>query len=71
LGRRGIFRSFSDRAGNPDAEMALLWVLNYSDGYHSLLDIAERSGLVFDAIRYAADVLLEQRLLKEQPGGER
>jgi aminopeptidase-like protein len=71
LGRRGIFRSFSDRAANPDAEMALLWVLNYSDGYHTLLDIAERSGLTFDAIRYAADVLLEQHLLKEQPGGER
>jgi aminopeptidase-like protein len=71
LGRRGIFRSFSDRAANPDAEMALLWVLNYSDGYHSLLDIAERSGLAFDAIRHAADVLLEQHLLKEQPGGER
>jgi aminopeptidase-like protein len=49
--------------------MALLWVLNYSDGYHSLLDIAERSGLAFDAIRYAADVLLEQRLLEEQLKG--
>jgi aminopeptidase-like protein len=69
LGRRGIFRSFSERVGNPDAEMALLWVLNYSDGYHSLLDIAERSGLAFDAIRYAADVLLEQRLLEEQLKG--
>jgi aminopeptidase-like protein len=68
LGRRGIFRSFSERAGNPDAEMALLWVLNYSDGHHSLLDIADRSGLAFNAIRYAADVLLEQRLLTEQSG---
>jgi aminopeptidase-like protein len=66
LGRRGIFRSFSERVGNPDAEMALLWVLNYSDGDHSLLDIAERSGLTFDAVRHAADVLLDQDLLSER-----
>jgi len=66
LGKRGIFRSFSERVGNPDAEMALLWVLNYSDGHHSLLDVAERSGLAFDAIRHAADILLEQRLLEEK-----
>jgi aminopeptidase-like protein len=65
LGRRGIFRSYSERGGNPDAEMALLWVLNYSDGHHSLLDIAERSGMAFDIIRFAADVLLEQNLMKE------
>jgi aminopeptidase-like protein len=66
LGRRGIFRSFSERVGNPDGEMALLWVLNYSDGDHSLLDIAERSGLTFDAVRHAADVLLDQDLLSER-----
>jgi aminopeptidase-like protein len=46
--------------------MALLWVLNYSDGDHSLLDIAERSGLTFDAVRHAADVLLDQDLLSER-----
>jgi len=70
LGRRGIFRSFSERARNPDFEMALLWVLNYSDGHYSLLDIAERSGLAFEAIRLAADVLIEQQLLEERPAGK-
>jgi aminopeptidase-like protein len=70
LSRRGIFRSFSERAGNVDVEMALLWVLNYSDGHYSLLDIAERSGLTFDAIRLAADVLIEQQLLEERPAGK-
>ena len=34
--------------------MAMLWVLNLSDGDHSLLDIAERSGLPFDAVADAA-----------------
>jgi len=28
-------------------ELAMLWVLNLSDGKHSLLEIAEKSGLPF------------------------
>jgi len=65
LGRRGIFRSYSERSNGADNEMALLWVLNLSDGNHSLLDIAERSGLKFDVIRNAADLLTEHGLLKQ------
>jgi aminopeptidase-like protein len=38
-------------------------VLNQSDGTHSLLDIAERSGLAFDTIKDAADMLLRHDLL--------
>lgn len=59
LGRRGLY----DSPGA--AEMAMLWVLNLSDGSHSLLDIAERSGLDFVDIRRAADALLEAGLLEE------
>ncbi len=64
LGRRGIYGSLggSTRA---DQELALLWVLNLSDGGHALLDIADRAGLPFAAIRGAADILLEHRLLAE------
>jgi len=46
-------------------EMALLWVLNMSDGTHSLLDISDRSGLDFDLIKNAANVLLDHKLLRE------
>lgn len=55
LGRRGL---------NP-GDLALLWVLNLSDGTRSLLDVADRSGLRFAAIRAAADALLEHDLLRE------
>ncbi len=48
-------------------EMAMLWVLNLSDGRYSLLDIAERAGLRFEAIRAAAHRLREHSLLKEVP----
>jgi len=57
LGRRGLYRLMG---GLPDAgtrELAMLWSLNLSDGDHSLLDIAERSGLRFEAIEQAAEAL--------------
>ncbi|GEM_PF-2691015 len=46
-------------------ELALLWVLNLSDGAYSLLDIAERSGCPFDAIKRAADAMLHHHLFKQ------
>jgi aminopeptidase-like protein len=56
LGRRGLYDGTADR-------MALLWVLNLSDGRHSLLDIAERAGLPFAAIVAAAAALRDAGLL--------
>jgi aminopeptidase-like protein len=47
-----------------DDQMARLWVLNLTDGDHSLLDIAERAGFPFERIRAAADVLLAADLLE-------
>ena len=43
--------------------MALLWVLNLSDGSQSLLDIADRAGIGFDLIADAADTLAGHGLL--------
>lgn len=70
LGRRGLYRALADRGADGDREMALLWVLNLSDGQHSLLEVAERSGLRFDAIREAATLLAEHDLLGEMAEGE-
>jgi len=62
LGRRGLYSTMggSDRR---ETEMAALWVLSLSDGGSSLLDVAERSGLPFAAVREAADALLACDLL--------
>jgi len=46
-------------------ELALLWVLNLSDGAHSLLDIAERAGCAFATIKRAADLLQDHDLLQQ------
>jgi len=64
LGRRGLYASVG--GGDPRAdELALLWMLNLADGRHSLLDIAERAGMPFEAIARAARLLSEHGLLKE------
>ena len=67
LGRRGLYRQIGGDDTGRQRELALLWVLNLSDGEHGLLDIAERSGMPFEAIQAAADALLEVELLREVP----
>jgi len=63
LGRRGLYGSTGGTTP-PGFEMALLWVLNLSDGHHSLLDIAERAGMPFSVVRGAADALAAHALLR-------
>ena len=63
LGRRGLYRSAGVNS-MPDEINAGLWVLNQSDGQHTLLDIAERAGLPFATIREAADLLAAKELLE-------
>lgn len=62
LGKRGLY-SVVGGTHIKQLEMAMLWVLNLSDGRFSLLDIAERSGLAFDMISDAAGMLLRHDLL--------
>ncbi|MGF1935072.1 MAG: DUF4910 domain-containing protein [Nostoc sp. ChiQUE02] len=63
LGRRGIYQAPNGHQDSKLNQMAILWILNLSDGQHTLLDIAERSGISFDVIKYAADILLAHDLL--------
>jgi aminopeptidase-like protein len=65
LGKRGLYDSLGGRSDAKDAQLAMLWVLSYSDGGSSLLDIAERAGLPFDAVDGAARALQAAGLLKE------
>ncbi len=62
LGKRNLYRSTG--GGSIGTEInARLWVLNFSDGEHTLLDIAERSGVPFPMIADAAELLYEGGLL--------
>jgi aminopeptidase-like protein len=64
LGKRGLYRTLSGQAERGQREMAMFWVLNLSDGTHSLLDIAERADMPFALIKETADLLEEAGLLE-------
>jgi aminopeptidase-like protein len=65
LGKRGLYRGLGG-ADPGSGQLAMLWVLNQSDGGRSLLDIAERSGLSFGAILDAAGRLEAAGLLARE-----
>ena len=58
LGKRGLYD------GSQEETMALLWVLNFSDGDFSILDIAERAKMPFARIKSAAERLMAAGLLR-------
>ena len=57
LGKRGLYRQVAGQVNAKPDEMALLWILAYADGRHSLLDIAIRAKTPFARIDAAARVL--------------
>ena len=69
LGKRGLYKAMGG-TDIPDLSLALLWVLNLSDGRHTLLDITERAQMDFRTIRVAADMLLAHNLLGELSQGD-
>jgi aminopeptidase-like protein len=63
LGKRGLYGAMGGRTPG-EREHAMLWVLNQSDGSHSLLDIARRAGLAFEVVREASAALADAGLLR-------
>ena len=64
LGKRGLYGAVGGDKDAAAANMAMLWILNQSDGAHSLLDIAERANLPFAMIQRTAQLLRDHGLLK-------
>jgi aminopeptidase-like protein len=64
LGKRGLYKANSGHVDKMTREMAMLWILNLSDGNHSLLDIAERADMPFPLICKIARTLVEHKLLE-------
>jgi aminopeptidase-like protein len=64
LGKRGLYGAIGGDKTAAAGNMAMLWVLNLSDGRHSLLDIAERADLPFATVRDAASLLHRHGLLQ-------
>lgn len=66
LGKHGLYRTVGGQIAQPLNELALLWVLNLSDGQSSLLNIAEKANLPFHIINEATQKLLSHGLVAEQ-----
>ncbi len=65
LGKRGLYRKLGGYQDVESHTLAMLWVLNQSDGSNYLIDIAESSGISFDVLVHAAGILEQSGLLQE------
>lgn len=66
LGRRGLYAMMGGHASVADLQMALLWVLNYSDGLHGIDWIATRSKIDPAIVQHAAELLVKANLLARE-----
>ncbi|MEZ5738600.1 MAG: DUF4910 domain-containing protein [Burkholderiaceae bacterium] len=64
LGKRGLYAPMGGENDRRTHQLAMLWVLNFSDGDHRLLEIARRARMPFFRIRDAAQALLNAQLLR-------
>jgi len=64
LGKRGLYDKIGARSNSKQNQLAMLWILNLADGDHSLLDMAERSGLDFSILKDIALLLKKNGLVK-------
>jgi len=65
LGKRGLYSLLGGQKNTKINQLAMMWVLNQSDGNNSLLDISEKSLIPFETIKDAADFLFEHETLLE------
>ena len=67
LGKRDIYRKIGGQKNSilsRKHEFAVFWVLNLSDGKHSINDIIEKSGFEESEIKEAINLLKEKKLIK-------
>lgn len=64
LGRRGLYGAVGGAINSKSDEMAVLWLLAYSDGERSVADIAALSDLPAETLEAAAEALVSADLLR-------
>ena len=66
LGKRGLYHIIgSGKSGVRPDILGILWLLNLSDGKHTLSEISKRSKIPQDELMKYAEILIEQNLLKK------
>ena len=64
LDKRGLYESIG-HSSVPELSTKVLWLLNYSDGEHDLLDIANLSGYSVNELHEIALICLKAKLIKK------
>lgn len=64
LGKRGLYRMIGGQKKPYFDDVAVFWILCFSDGYFTLNEIARRSGISFEKLKKTANLLCEKNLLK-------
>ena len=65
LGKRGLYQKLGGIKDATSNKLAILWILNQSDGNNSLSDIAKKSDIDYKRIVNAAKLLKEANLIKQ------
>jgi len=65
LGKYNVYKNFGGQYEESKKELknAIFWILNYSDGIHSLEDIARKSKLDLDLIKKTSSLLESKKLI--------
>ena len=65
LGKRGVYENIGGTKEQDSLKQkkAVQWILNLSDGKHSLRDIEKKSGLEYSLLYVVADLLKDKKLL--------
>jgi aminopeptidase-like protein len=65
LGKRGLYETLG-RNTIPELSSAVFWLLNYADGNHDLLWIAEKSGYSIELLAKAAQACLQAGVIERK-----
>jgi aminopeptidase-like protein len=65
LGKRGLYSAIGGNSEAKQLQMAMLWILNYSDGDHSLIHIARLAGMKYRLLEQAGNLLKEKGVIKK------
>ncbi|MDR2384064.1 MAG: DUF4910 domain-containing protein [Tannerella sp.] len=66
LGKRGLYPTLGSQKDTSKIVAAMMWLLNFCDGEHDLIDISWRSGTPFMELLPVVDKLVENGILKTQ-----
>jgi aminopeptidase-like protein len=65
LGKRGLYKLIGSSKNKDIEKLAIFWVLNLSDGNHSLKEITNKSKINYKIIKSAAEKLVKKNLLEK------